>query len=254
MDDKREEKLNNNNSNSAQPVRSFGVQNTNSSGAEDIKERIDSSRKTNLNNDTKTTSKDTAGELNDKASSLPKKDELGDKKSSLNPKNLAKGAAGALGNAALNKIEQDDSPISDVARTGRNLYNTAKTIKNAPVKVKAFLAFLKTPLGHIVLLLGIGILVLIVIIALAVLLSNPFQLIISSIGMKFGLSGEYSYEAATKEDEEHNYYYNNEERVYEEGMTRTEVEEMVNSAKDENGNDIKCKLSFFQKVKNFSYE
>ena len=248
MDDKREEKLNNNNSNSAQPVRSFGVQNMNSSGAEDIKERIDASKKTNLNNDTKTTSKDTASELNDKASSLPKKDELGDKKSSLNPKNLAKGAAGALGNAALNKIEQDDSPISDVARTGRNLYNTAKTIKNAPVKVKAFLAFLKTPLGHIVLLLGIGILVLIVIIALAALLSNQFQLIISSISMKYGLSGEYSYKAATKEDEEHNYYYNNEERVYEEGMTRTEVDQMVTDAKERG---VECERSIFRKVLNF---
>lgn len=249
MDDKREEKLNNNNSDSAQPVRSFGVQNMNSSGAEDIKERIDSSRKTNLNNDTKTTSKDT--EFNESTNSLPKKDGLEENGSSLNPKNLAKGAMGALGNAALNKAKQDDSIVGDMARTGSNLYNTAKTIKNAQAKGKAIVTFLKTPLGHIFLMIGIGLIGLLVIIALAAVLSNPFQLIISSIGMKFGLSGEYSYEASTRTDEEYNYYYNNEDRIYEEGMTRTEVEEMINSAKDENGNDIKCKLSFFQKVKNF---
>ena len=234
MNDERNDLKPKTTNNSAQkPVRPFGIQNTpNRNGSEEIKERLEASKKTNLNNETKRTSKDTASEITDTPSLAPK-DGLTDGKEGLreklNPKNIARNAAGAIGRNALNKAkendedDEEDSNTSNISNAVNKGINTIKDIKNA----KALMSFFKTGAGKIVLLICVSLIGIILMAAVASVLSNPFQLIISSIGMKFGLTGESTYKFSTSDDEEYNYYYNNDDRVYREGMTRKEVEEMI---------------------------
>ena len=255
MNDKRKNtNLNNNNVNNSAPnVHSFGVQNdTDRLEKESLRERIETSKKNNLDNNTKRTSKDIEGEIKPESqSSLPKEDALtSDKKSAkdmINPKNLAKSAAGSIGRNALNKAKESDSLTGDVANAVDKGIKTAENIKKAQLLLK----FLATPIGHIALIAFLSLIGLIVVILIAAVLSDPFQLWISSISMKFGLSGEYSYDATTSVDEQYDYIYNNEPLVLEEGMTRREIEDIIANATDEDGNKIECKLGFFAKIRLF---
>ena len=243
MNDKRKNtNLNNNNVNNSAPnVHSFAVQNdTDRLEKESLRERIETSKKNNLDNNTKRTSKDIEGEIKPESqSSLPKEDALtSDKKSVkdiINPKNLAKSAAGAIGRNALNKAKESESPVGDIAKTVDKGVTTVKNIKTA----KALLAFLKIGAGKIILLILVAVIGLVLIASLASVLSNPFQLIISSIGSKFGITGESTYKFSTSTDEEYDYYYKNTDRIYEEGMTRKEVEEMI----DKHASELDCKLT-----------
>lgn len=256
MNDERNDLKPKTTNNSAQkPVRPFGIQNTpNRNGSEEIKERLEASKKTNLNNDTKRTSKDTASEITDTPSLAPK-DGLTDGKEGLrkkpNPKNIARNAAGAIGRNALNKAKEDDSPVSDIAKIGSGIGDTIKTAKKVPATFKALVAFFKTFVGKIMLIILLSLIGIIAITAVAMVLEDPLQLVISSISMKFGLSGENSYDSATSTNEEYDYMYNNKDRIYEEGMTRKEIENMVSTAVDENGNKIECKLGFFASIRLF---
>lgn len=223
------DKLNNQELNkSAQNVHSFGVQNDDLQAKEEIGNRINESKKKNLDSNTKRTSKDNAGEITSSSdSSLPRNDGLDDGKSTslkdkLNPKNLLQSA----GRSALRKKSEDDSLSGDAAKVANKALDTKAKIDS----VKAIITFLKTPAGKIIALIGAALIALIVIIALAAVLSNPFQLIISSIGMKFGLTGQDTYSSATRDNEEYEYMYENIEREYEETFDRSDVECMVDGS------------------------
>lgn len=250
MNDKREE-INNTDeiNNNARPVRSFAVQNIN--GSQEIKERLEASKKTNLNNDSKITSKDTVSELPESRNTLPKKDELESNEDKINKNSNLQNITNDSNRSDTKKAKQDQEFLENIEKKQDDVNKVLKNVKETPAKVKAIISFFKTPLGKLVLIILLSLIGLFLLVALATILSNLFQLVISSIGIKFGLSGEYSYMASTETNEEYNYYYFNEDRVYEEGMTRGEVEEMVKNAKDEDGNPIACRLTFFQKVKLF---
>lgn len=245
------DKINNQELNkSVQNVHSFGVQNDDLQAKEEIGNRINESKKKNLDNNTKRTSKDdtTGADSSANGKTLPKKDGLDDGNSTslkdkFNPKNILQGA----GRSALRKKSEDDTLAGNAAKVA----NKALDAKAKIDSVKALITFLMTPVGKIVALIFAGILGLILMAGLAAMLANPFQLVISSISMKFGLSGKYSYDASTRDNEEYEYMYEGADREYEEGDSRKEIEEMVDSAVDEEGNKLECKLTIWEGVKLF---
>lgn len=234
---------------SAQNVHSFGVQNDDLQAKEEIGNRINESKKKNLDNNTKRTSKDTASEMDSSSgSSLPKKDGLESSESTslkdkLNPKNMLKNA----GRNALEKKSEEDSLTGNAAKLGKS----ALDFKGKVDGIQKVIAFLSTAKGRIITITIGGLIALIIILMLGVIVSNPLQLIISSISMKYGLTGTDAYEVSTREGEEYEYMYENAERTYLEEFDRTQVDEMVDGSinNESKREDLICaNQSIFRKI------
>ncbi len=231
MDDKRDNINTNNQNQGAQNVRSFGVQNQNS-GAEEISERINKSKRKNLGNN-KASSPSTKGENSLKSDSTgtanSEKQSLKEKtKEGLKPKNLAKKGASTLGRSALGKVQEDDNGFSGMARTAGKAVDTTKTVKK-------IVNLLKIPGVREAVIIGIIVIFgLIMLIGIAIAIANPFQLWISSLGMKFGLTSTEVVEMNYSDDEE------DQDKIVE-GMKRTEIEEAYGD----------CETSWIRSVANF---
>lgn len=239
MNDKRDNITNNNSNLSAQNVHSFAVQEQNND-VEDIKNRIDSSKKNNLDSNMKRTSKDD----NLVSSSSSDLDSVKSGKK-IDPKNLAKSGVSMLANGALNKASQSDSHIGDAARLGQKAVETTKFAKKLTALLK------KPVIGKILLVVIIAIIGFILLIGIGLIISDPLQLIVSSVQMKFGLTSDKTYESLTDEDEEYNVINGLGDRVYQEGMSREEIEEIINSSNNDDGTtDTVCKIPFFRRIAN----
>ncbi len=207
MDDK-EKNLNNlqNNLNPQNNAGSFPNQN-NSVDKENISNRINESRNKNLNaNTTERSSSESDTASDEKKSDFNKendsKDEKSDKtgKSEKNEKsggdNKLKNAGKQIGNAAINKASENSETV-------RKTVDTVRTVKKTSKVIKAVIKFFSTPLGWGT-LIGLGIFLLIILVV------TVFHTVISSLSMKFGLSGNESYKTFSEK--------------YEEGMARDEID------------------------------
>ena len=239
MDDKRDN-INTNNQNQGAPnVHSFGVQNQNS-GAENIKSRIETSKKNTLNVNTKRTNRNSSiSSKNGNNLETSNIKNTRDRKNTFN--NLPKKLVGTGIETLGNKAKQSDSPVGDLAKVGQTAYNTGK-------KASAFIKLLKTPvIGKILIAILIGVIGIIGIIALGIIMDNQLQLIVSSIQMKFGLTSDDTYEVLTDVNEENKVINGDGSRVYDEGMTREEIENIIDGNSDgldSNG----CKETFIRKI------
>ena len=219
MDDKEKNLISSENLNSQNNVGSFPLHNNtfvNSTDKSDINNRINNTKGRNLQNnmESRETSNTSLG-----ADSLEKKDKL-DKGS------LGKNALNSAGNALLNKASEDDGIVGDTARGVRAVNKGVKTAKTSVKAIKALITLLSGPVGWV---LGIfaGVMLLIFLIVIV------YHTIISSLSMKFNLTGKDSYEVFKEK--------------YEEAMSRGDIDSLYEgSSKDSCG-----EVNFFTKVKNF---
>lgn len=219
MDDKEKNLINSENLNSQNNVGSFPLHNNtfvNSTDKSDINNRINNTKGRNLQNnmESRETSNTSLG-----ADSLEKKDKL-DKGS------LGKNALNSAGNALLNKASEDDGIVGDTAKGIRAVNKGVKATKTSVKTIKALITLLSGPVGWV---LGIfaGVMLLIFLIVIV------YHTIISSLSMKFNLTGKDSYEVFKEK--------------YEEAMSRGDIDSLYEgSSKDSCG-----EVNFFTKVKNF---
>lgn len=219
MDDKEKNLINSENLNSQNNVGSFPLHNNtfvNSTDKSDINNRINSTKGRNLQNnmESRESSNTSLG-----ADSLEKKDKL-DKGS------LGKNALNSAGNALLNKASEDDGIVGDTAKGIRAVNKDVKITKASVKAIKALITLLSGPVGWV---LGIfaGVMLLIFLIVIV------YHTIISSLSMKFNLTGKDSYEVFKEK--------------YEEAMSRGDIDSLYEgSSKDSCG-----EVNFFTKVKNF---
>ncbi len=220
MDDKEKNLINSENSNSQDSVSSFPKHNNtfvNSSDTSDISNRINSTKGRNLQNNIESKGVDNTNF----GSSEPL-----EKKDSLDKGNLGKNVLNSAGNALLNKASEDDSVIGDAARTVNKTRNTIKGVKATTKAVKALIAILSGPIGWGILIFG-GVLLLIFLIVIV------YHTIISSLSMKFNLTGKDSYEVFSEK--------------YEEAMSRNDIDSLYEESSKDNCGEV----DFFTKVKNF---
>ena len=219
MDDKEKNLINSENLNSQNNVGSFPLHNNtfvNSTDKSDINNRINNTKGRNLQNnmESRETSNTSLG-----TDSLEKKDKL-DKGS------LGKNALNSAGNALLNKASEDDGIVGDTAKGIRAVNKSVKATKTSVKAIKALITLLSGPVGWV---LGIfaGVMLLIFLIVIV------YHTIISSLSMKFNLTGKDSYEVFKEK--------------YEEAMSRGDIDSLYESA-----DGIDCgERSFFTKIKNF---
>lgn len=219
MDDKEKNLISSENLNSQNNVGSFPLHNNtfvNSTDKYDINNRINNTKGRNLQNNME--SRETSN-TSLRADSLEKKDKL-DKGS------LGKNALNSAGNALLNKASEDDGIVGDTAKGIRAVNKGVKATKTSVKAIKALITLLSGPVGWV---LGIfaGVMLLIFLIVIV------YHTIISSLSMKFNLTGKDSYEVFKEK--------------YEEAMSRGDIDSLYEgSSKDSCG-----EVNFFTKVKNF---
>lgn len=220
MDDKEKNLINSENSNSQNNVSSFPLHNNtfvNSTDTSEINNRINSTKGRNLQNNMETKGTDNT--------SFGSSEPL-EKKDSLDKGNLGKNVLNSAGNALLNKASEDDGIVGDTAKGIRTVNKGVKAVKGGVKTVKALIAILSGPVGWV---LGIfaGVMLLIFLIVIV------YHTIISSLSMKFNLTGKDSYEVFKEK--------------YEEAMSRGEIDDLYEST-----DGIDCgERSFFTKIKNF---
>ncbi len=207
MEDKEKNlnNLQNDNSNSQNNVGSFPNQN-NAADVENINGRINDTRNRNFNS--KKEDKKESSEKG-KESDLKKDDELTKDKGKSKSKNVGN----ILKNTAINKASENSEAV-------RKTVDTVRTVKKTSKVLKAILAFFKTPLGWGT-LIGLGIFLLIILVV------TVFHTIISSLSMKFGLTGNESYETFSEK--------------YEEGLAREDIDDIESEM---------CKRGFFTYLAN----
>ncbi len=211
MDDK-EKNLNNlqNDLNPQNNAGSFPV--NNDIDKTNINNRINESRSKNLNNSASeyTNNENNNSEI-EKKSELNKNNDLKEEKTSGDSK--AKNIGKKIENAAINKVSQNNETV-------RKTVNTVRTTKEASKIIKAIIKFFTTPVGWAT-LIAVGLFVLLIIVV------TIFQTVISSLSMKFGLTGSESYETFSEK--------------YKEGLGRDEIDKIETEM---------CKRGFFSYLAN----
>lgn len=157
--------------------------------------------------------------------------------------NLGLGIGKALGNTALNVASNNNETVNKAVNTVRTANMAVKGAKAVGRAVKAIIAFFSS-------LFGLPLAVMAGIVALIILIIVVIAMIVNSLGSKFGLTGNEVVdifngtcpEGYSKAECEK---LNN---LWEEGMTREEVEKIMSDAE---GGDGMCKLGLFASFRNF---
>lgn len=263
-DKNKNQQQNVNSGSQVNPVSRFGNYSNTHEDANDIKSRISESRAKNISNSrasgnvsssnhnplsNNNTGSDSENKSKSNVNEKTSKSESSVGKSSKSLKSKVGSGLGSIGKGVLNKSLDKVSEDSDVARTainaGRKTAGAVKGTVNLVNIVKKLAIFFTTPVGVVV---GYIILAIISIIFVAVILNT----IVSNLGMKFGLTSEETYEAFNE--------------CFEEGMSRSEIEDimtMIEKGKldpttckkmelDEEDTEMGfCKVSFFASIKHF---
>lgn len=214
------------------PVNSFGVNG--------IKERIDASKSNNFNRNTQDVNDfgSVNNDVNKTSGGLKKANSDNDKnvntmkglekKSNKSVTNSLKSAGGIVGNNLLNSASNSED---DIIRLGANsvktAIDTAKILKTLSAVGKAVLAFFATPVGWVV---GF----ILAIITLCLLVAGIFSIVVNSLGMKYGLTGEETME-----------YFN---ETYSDDLAYTQLDDIMTDADNKSG---MCERGFFVSLKNF---
>lgn len=221
-------------------VNSFPLNNNqkNREEATEIGNKIANKKRTNMQESTSRSNTIDESESVRNGSGLGDKPEnkidSGDKenvKEALSKKDIAKNIGSGLGNAALNSAENSDNDLvrgaAKTVNAGRKAVKTVKTIKNLKnggTAVKAAGKVISAILPYLpYVLLGLAIFALLMIVG---------SLIFNVIGMKYGTTGEETYETFNE--------------MYQEGMTNEELEAIYN-----NHPNSLCDSSFLDKTKYF---
>jgi len=209
----------------------FGISSSND--INNVKSRINETKARNLNRNVNHDNPTTSGvssSLGEK-DGLEKKDKKKDnvnssvKDSNNSTTNTGKGnplksIGSALGNTALSAASQKSEVVNKSVKAVNTMKTSAKIIK-------ALAAFFSTPVGW-------GVLGLLIIPILVVFIIIIIGMVISSLGMKFGFTGNETYDQFNE--------------YYQEGMSKEELDKIVS---DNDKNLGTCELGLFTNIKNF---
>lgn len=262
--DNIKQSVNSNNGSQSNSVSRFGNSSSDKKEKDDIRNRIDGSRSRNLNqnsfnnsnlgglggkvnglddnnglsngltsNNKKTKSKDVL----DTSNSSKGKSKVSNTSSSSSKRlGFGKSLLGGLGRTGLNKAAEDSETASTVVNTVNNVSVAARV-------VKWMIAFFSTPIGWVIgALLGVVFLIFVLVSIIAI--------IVNSLGMKFGLSGNETLNVFNGTCPEG--YSESEceelrnENIWTENMTQEEIESLMSNA------DSKmCKQGFSASLRHF---
>lgn len=227
------------------PVNRFGNSSSNNQDVADIKSKIDGTRSKNLQQNTSPislgsnahtpldngTNLDASSSINKKGSkslegtkkesenevSSQKKSDVTNSSSS-NKKSALGGLGSAAANAALGAAANNNEAVAKAVNTARIVNMVTKVVKN-------IIAFFSTPVGWIV---GFILMLVTIFILLIVIIS----MVVNSLGMKFGLTGQETLDIFNEK--------------YEEALSKDEIDNIVGEVDAE-----MCKEGVFTGFKHF---